>query len=755
MLRPLTFSATILLACALFGQVALTFDPSIPVVRNGQPLSMAWAGGINFAHISDIDLDGDGDKDLLLFDRSGNKVITLLNNGVPGQVSYSFTRAYDDTYPFRELQEWTLLRDYNGDGKEDIFSYTLGGAGVWKNTSAGGDLSFEQVEDLVNSNYVPTVANLYITQVDIPGIEDVDGDGDLDVITFSIFGNYMEYHKNLSMELYGTADSLTFEVRNRCWGYFSENLNNNSVQLNNPCNFNVPDPELPLEDGGDVADAVRGHGTDADDRAHVGSTNLPIDLDGDGDKDLLIGDVLFRNMLALYNGGTLDSAIMVAQDSLFPVYDQSVELSIFPTPFYEDVNNDGKRDLLVTPNYPSLSENAHSVWYYRNTGTDAAPVFDFQQNDLFQDRMLDLGEGAYPVPFDIDGDGLMDLVVANYGYYAEGGLYPCKLAALRNTGSATSPAFELVDEDYMDLSTSGIGNAMYPAFGDMDGDGDKDMYIGDLQGKLHYYENTSGTPVAQFQLAQPTVANDQGQPIDVGQFAAPQVFDVDADGLLDLLIGERNGNINHYRNAGTSAAPVWHLENDSVGGLDVAEYWNVTGYSTPCMFLNDAGERELLVGSESGWIHHYAGIEGNLGGTWELVDSTWQEVREGMRTAVALYDWNSDGHLDAVIGNFRGGLSFWRNDIAAQAVLNSGTPAEEVFDLMPNPTSAEVTLALHMPVTKGLHWRLYDAMGRLVAQQRLMDKRTTVDLGLVPPGAYHVEVGNGTDRWTRRLAVVR
>ena len=126
-----------------------------------------------------------------------------------------------------------------------------------------------------------------------------------------------------------------------------------------------------------------------------------------------------------------------------------------------------------------------------------------------------------------------------------------------------------------------------------------------------------------------------------------------------------------------------------------------------------------------------------------------------MRTAVALHDWNSDGHLDAVIGNFRGGLSFWRNDIAAQAVLNSGTPAEEVFDLMPNPTSAEVTLALHMPVTKGLHWRLYDAMGRMVAQQRLMDKRATVDLSLVPPGAYHVEVGNGTDRWTRRLAVVR
>ena len=330
------------------------------------------------------------------------------------------------------------------------------------------------------------------------------------------------------------------------------------------------------------------------DRAHTGSTNLPLDLDGDGDKDLLVGDILARTMLSLTNGADLDSTYMVAQDSLFPIYDESVELDVFPAPFYEDVDFDGKRDLLVSPNSESLSENKRSVWYYRNTGTDIAPIFDKQLEDLFQGEMFDVGEGAYPVPFDIDGDGLMDLLVSNYGYFNPSGVYPCKIAALRNTGTATAPSFELLTEDYMGLSTSGIGNSMYPAFGDLDGDGDKDMLIGDLQGKIHYFRNDPVGTTAQFTLEEPTIlamVNGDTIQLDVGMFATPQLFDVDGDGSLDLLIGERNGNVNYYRMLDPAPDQLWELVNDSIGGFTVAEY--VTGYSVPFMYLNSTGQREL------------------------------------------------------------------------------------------------------------------------------------------------------------------
>ena len=371
--------------------------------------------------------------------------------------------------------------------------------------------------------------------------------------------------------------------------------------------------------------------------------------------------------------------------------------------------------------------------------------------------MLDVGEGAYPVPFDIDGDGLMDLVVSNYGYFHPSGVYPCKIAALRNTGTATAPSFELVSEDYMDLSTSGVGNSMYPAFGDLDGDGDQDMLIGDLQGKLHYFRNDPVGTTAQFVLAEPTIqhlVNDTDTvDIDVGLHATPQLFDVDGDGTLDLLIGERNGNVNYYRMLDPAPDQLWELVNDSVGGFTVAEY--VTGYSVPTMYLNSNGQRELVVGSESGWIHEYNDIEGNIDGLWNLVDGTWQNVREGMYTALALHDFNADGYLDAVIGNYRGGISYWRNDFAAAVHDLQTVTSQGAFTLMPNPTAGSTTVSLNLVYRDGQRIEVLDGLGKTVITNPVRSRQVELDTRGLSPGVYMVRLSDRTGYWTQRLVVMR
>jgi len=734
-------------------QWTLQFDPLIPVTRQGNNLDLAWAGGLNSPQTGTIDLNGDGLKDLFLFDRIGNKVVTLLRTSTTGTQGYQLTRAYDDVWPFRELHDWVLLRDYNCDGKEDIFSYSQAGFSVYKNVSTPAGPAFELVNFRVNSNYVSpsgagSVANLFISQVDLPGIADMDGDGDLDILTFSLLGSYVEFHRNLSVELYGTCDSLKYEVRNKCWGIFTENFNNNSVALNTPCNFNVPNPEIGLEPGG----VARSAEEDGSPKAHAGSTLTQLDLNGDGLMDLLLGDISYQNVVGLYNGGSAAQSLMTVEDTLFPSYSTSVDIPLFPATYFIDLDNDGNRDLLVSPNATSLTQNFRSMWYYRNTASDAAPYFEKQTEDLFQSRMIELGEGAYPVPFDHNGDGLMDLVISNYGYYTPGDLYVGKMALLQNIGTANSPAFQQITDDYMNLSTSGIGLSMYPAFGDLDGDGDKDLLIGDLQGRMHFYRNIATGATAQFQLVQPNITDANGAAIDVGQFATPQLVDMNNDQLLDLVVGERNGNLNLYINTGAPSAPAWTLQSETLGGVQVAEWWNVTGHAVPVIFRNEQGERELLCGSESGWLYHYTNVEGNIGGTWTLADSTFLGLNDGPKSAPCLFDLTGDGELDLVVGNYRGGVSFWRSDeVQTLMESNSSRPA---FLLMPNPASGAVTMLID-EASPMAPWTLMDAVGRTVLTGRTHGQRTTLDLSGLGEGSYLLRLELPSGSATERLTLTR
>jgi hypothetical protein len=574
---------------------------------------------------------------------------------------------------------------------------------------------------------------------------DMDGDGDLDVLTFSIWGsNYLEFHKNLSMELYGTCDSLVYEVRSRCWGEFQESISSNSIALDIPCTDNVPNPELPPHTG---LDASPQDGA----RAHSGSTVLPLDLDGDGDMDLILGDFLSPDLMSITNGGTLAHAHMISVDTLFPVYDQRVYFQQFLAPYYLDIDGDGIRDLVVTPNSAAGAENTHGTWYYRNIGTDAAPVFHFQRNDLFQGDMLEFGEGSRPVLFDHNNDGRMDLVVANEGYFQDDGSYQSRLALLENTGTASQPAFNLVTDDYAGLSGLDLGTGLHPAFGDVDGDGRPDMVLGDAAGTLHFLHNTASGPVAQFQQAPTPVTDDAGTTIDVGANSTPQLFDLDQDGLLDLVVGERSGNLNYFRNTGTAQAPVWHAENGTLGGVSVNEYWSNTGYSVPCLYRHD-GETVCFSGSEAGGIHRYDGIDGNLAGAWNLTDSIWLGLHEGARTAVALYDFTGDGTLDAVIGNYRGGLSFWSSDPGA-GTGSAPAVAASRFTLAPNPAQNAVEVQWHAALPPGLRVELIDGMGRTVRRMPMAGPSTRLDLAGLSAGIYTVRLSDGQGCWTNRLAV--
>lgn len=747
--RPLSLLLFLAVPALSPAQNGLTFLPDIPVQKAGVPLAMPWAGGLEAPQFAPIDLDQDGILDLFLFDRSGNKPIFLLNTGTTEQPVYRPTRDYDQVYPFPLLHDWALLRDYNCDGKPDIFAYTNGAFGVYRNTSDASGLSFELAFEMVGSNYVPTISpNLYVSNVDLPGIADIDGDGDLDVLTYSIWGNLVEYHKNLSMELYGHCDSLVYEVRSRCWGDFQFSVGGSGVTLNLPCPYNVPNPELPLDENGLLTG-------DAEGRAHSGNTILPLDLNGDGLTDLILGDFETPHLKALINGGSAGHALMVSVDSLFPT-GHPAHFREFLAAFHIDIDGDGKRDLVVAPNITVQAENTQGIWYYRNTGTDAAPTFEFERNDLFQGDMLDFGTGARPVLFDHNGDGLMDLVVANDGYFEPvNGTYRGSLALLENVGTSEEPAFHLVTTDYAGLAGKGLGESLHPTFGDVNGDGRPDMIVGDLAGNMRLFLNTGSGPVAQFQGTGTVLTLDQGGVIDVGANATPQLFDLDSDGLLDLVVGERNGNLNLYRNTGTTGSPQWHLETENLGGVSVNEYWSTIGYSVPFLYKDANDEIILLCGSEVGGLHRYDGITGNLDGTWNLVDSIHYGLREGLRTGAVLYDFQGTGRFNLVVGNLSGGLSFWGTEEESPATSGVAELSPPAFSLQPNPAGQSVLIVWHGPASPRLRADLLDGLGRMVLTMALPSTQASMELHGVAPGLYTIRLQDGTQRWTARLAVAR
>ncbi|MBL1280700.1 MAG: T9SS type A sorting domain-containing protein [Fluviicola sp.] len=719
--------ATSLLLNYASAQLSFVRYDSIPVTITGDTLKNPWAGGLNSPQFSQIDLNGDGIKDLFAFERNWNgKVRTYINRGTPNLADYIYAPEYQSKFP--PMRNWTLLVDYNCDGKEDIFTQTTAGIAVYRNDyDAVNGLSFTLVSPLINTASFSGNVNLYVSSIDIPAITDIDNDGDLDILTFGISGSHVEYHKNLSMENYGVCDSLVFELKNTCWGYFSENALNNNVTINDTCTGNVASPEG---------------------AAHSGSTLLALDLFGNGVKDLVLGDVAANNMVMLTNGGTTTNSGMTAFDSSFPSNTVPVDLTIFPAGYYLDVDNDGLKDLLVAPNSTNTAENFNGVWFYKNTGTVSIPTFIYQRDDFLQGEMIELGTGANPTFFDYDSDGLDDIVIGNYGYF-NGGSSLGELSLYKNTGTISNPFFELITRDYSGASSLNA-NGLYPTFGDLDGDGDKDMILGDVNGILYFYTNTAGAGnTANFVLSQP---NYKG--IDVGQFSSPQLVDVNRDGLLDLLIGERSGNLNYYENIGTASVADFSSSatNDFFGGIDVMVPC-CTGYSTPFMIEDSLNNYILYVGSEEGNLYQFDNIGGNLSGNFNLVDSLYLD---GLNISVSGTDINGNGKLELIYGQWFGGVTILKNGNPNTVSIDEMEGSQIGISLFPNPSANNVFLLID-GASEGqeLTVQVVNALGQLVIQRRKVDTDGEMELNTsdLSNGVYFLRIGVNGQALTKKLII--
>ncbi|MCI0585367.1 MAG: VCBS repeat-containing protein, partial [Planctomycetes bacterium] len=312
---------------------------------------------------------------------------------------------------------------------------------------------------------------------------------------------------------------------------------------------------------------------------------------------------------------------------------------------------------------------------------------------------------------DVDGDGDLDAFVGNSlsGPGAQDRLHLNDGTGVFTDVTATSlpPLLE---------------NTYAVAFGDVDGDGDFDAFVGNVGApSLNRLYLNGGTGVFTDVTATslPAVISESTHAVALG--------DVDADGDLDVLVGNSSGGQNRlYLNAGTGvltdvtamnlpppptfAAGVAPGDVDGDGDLDVfvggngqnrlyvnagtGVFADVTATNLPAVLCNT---QEVALGDVDGDgdLDAFVGCYGGLDrlhlndGTGVFIDVTATNLPGllGYAAAVALGDVDGDGDLDAYVGNY---------DLQDRLYLNGGT------GVFANGTATNLPVLVDPTTTVGL-----------------------------------------------------
>jgi hypothetical protein len=729
-----------ILSQSVSAQFNFEFNDSIKVFNGANELNLAWSGGQNYSQFADLDFDFDGDMDLFVFDRSNDLCKVYIQENQNGNKFYRLLYNAHLFFP-SDLKYRATLIDYNQDGKKDLFAYGIGGIKVYKNTGdAANGLSWQVAKNLLYSNYWGANLNLYVSSADIPAIVDVEGDGDIDILTFHIGGEHLQYHQNQSMELYGVPDSLEFVLKNECWGKFREDLNTSTVYLNDPsieCNLgNVPGAEYPIIEGTLKPTEQT--------PKHAGSTVLALDINNSGVLDLILGDVAYPNLNLLINGGTTpnSNSSMVSVTSNFPSNSLPANMNLFPAAFWVDIDFDNKKDLIVGANAKNISENEKSILYYKNLGSNQQPTFVYQTNAFLQNEMIENGTGTIPIFADIDGDGLKDLFVANFYRYKPTLSKESNIAYYKNTGTTTNPIFSLVDNDFLNFSSASLGLHIIPTFGDIDGDNDQDLIIGLENGFVQLYKN-NGTPTsANFAVTPILLQDNSGVNISSGQYATPQLFDLNKDSLLDLIIGRKTGELMYYENIGTASAASFQLANDTLGKIDVATS-SPDGFPVPHFFnLNDT--TYLFLGSIDGKLLYFNGIDNHLDAdsSFNLVSTEFLNVNVGAYSSFWVNDIDQDGRLNMFVGQDLGGLYHLEVDPNSNADVGE-IDLEVEFEVYPNPFIEGISIRPNN--NNAYNFKICNALGQTIFTSENQIGTAQVDLSDQEKGLYFVLIANETN----------
>ncbi|MBN1478419.1 VCBS repeat-containing protein [Candidatus Sumerlaeota bacterium] len=589
--------------------------------------------------VAAADLDGDGDIDLLTASSNDSRIAWFENTdgaGTFGAINTISTLAAGAVV--------VHAADLDGDGDPDALSASLQNDRIAWNENRLNEVSADFGTQQIITNIGD--GGRWVSTADL------DADGDLDVLATFHYDDRVVWCENTDgAGTFGPAQPLSTPDPD------SIPDNGNEGELDGPVGIGAAD----LDGDGDLdiftatshTNSVAWFENRLDEvTADIGTPEVittaadggysvaAVDLDGDGDLDLVSSSYQDDKIAWYENDG---SGVFGSQQVIAAVGDGAVMAA--PA----DVDGDGDEDILAA----SLFDD--EVFWHENLSTGhGAPLVDSGQ-ELGSDASFDVELG------DLDGDGDLDAFVANYT--APG--VPNAVWINAGAGTFTDSGQSLGNSDSRGL-----------ALGDLDGDGDLDAFVDNWNQANRVWINQGGAQ-----------AGTEGQFADSGQAMGSSASrdvglgDLDGDGDLDAFVVNFNQANRVWINQGGAQAGTEGQFLDSGQSLGSSASTDV-GLGD----LDGDGDLDAFVSNYSlqpnrVWVNQggaQAGTEGQFLNSGQSLGS-WGSL------GVALGDVDSDGDLDAYVGNHSSPNRLWLND-------GSGTFVDSGLALG-NATTLSVALA--------------------------------------------------------------
>ncbi|MCE7056583.1 T9SS type A sorting domain-containing protein [Algoriphagus sp. AGSA1] len=660
----------------LNAQEIYRLDQAPQVEINRQKLSSPFAGGINSAQFQTIDLTADGIEEWVTWDINSRQLLVFKKEGE------TFTHLPELSYYFPgDISGFLVLADFDRDGKKDIFTSTALGIKAYRNTSNGSQISWEIAQDFLK---LDGSGNIQTNNLDTPLIQDLDGDGDLDLVIFNFAGgDYMEFYKNTSIERKGTADIDGFAFAITHWGNF-EFCGCGEISFGKTCLGQDLNGRKLYDENGKIL--------------HAGGHSLLYqDLDHDGINDLLLGRDECDILYFLPNSGTNETPIFTTSSNELPGFG---ELPKFPIFHIGKVLED---DLIVSLNTSEPAVN-YSIDFERSIVRIDS---EGRSNTTFlQDQMIDLGENARPIFLGNKLNGEL-LVTANV---LENG----QIKSQRSRFQVFNGEFTLTEGEYINLSQLNLVDAQYIHFRDQKGE----LHV--LASGIDYNESIPTQVIYDL--------NDMGEPPLVFPGYTPrrgdflQFFNYQQQDYL--LVAAQNGGLDLYR-------------------FDFEDYSAALIQSDFLGFTDNPANRNLAVAVENLPNPNLYAIDQNglLRKIEDFMNSSISQdilvkignrnlpTKLGRDTWITLVEAPLGGSPDLILGTRGGGLIYLSSD-------NSDPipDGEYQFKLYPNPTESPLKIITNASANV----QMINAMGQVLLTDLSVPANTEVELqvGLLPPGLY-------------------